>query len=529
MSRRRRQDYVGCSLVERDGELRLRYRWDRKQPGVPTGMADTAVNRRALEPLRRLVGAVLRAGKDPAPVIADALQVTPTGPAVVVPVTVRSYYAGWILQQVAPLVRKAQTRDYRHDLEGYVLPVIGDLPLSTLKASDLRGLQSELLTIGRPRVAEAAPPRRGTPSRHRPLSVKTVKNALGGSLRAMLRQARRDGLLGREQFEDLFDLEWPKPETPEPDPFTGDERTRILRWFAVRMFRTRGGSDAARFVARVHPSYHAYLHTLFFTGMRPSEAAGLQWGDIDLGASRAHIRRSRHLGEYGAPKTASARRTVELFPETVRLLRDLQPLRVTVDLPVFTNTRGTAIEPNSLLPHWYAAQRALGIRVRGLYSTKDTFVTMALHAGVRIAWLETQTGVNYATLRRHYGKWMPTDGASELERFRALDPALFDPNCARKEASPGTISARARKLRPEKVRKGGLEPPRVFSPQDSESCASANSATFAKRARKVTAPRRLVNAGIPTRFSPRFLLGGGRGGGRAGAARHPSGGDVRSS
>lgn len=112
---------------------------------------------------------------------------TPAGPSVVVPVTVRAYYDGWILQQVAPLVRKAQTREYRHDLEGYVLPVIGDLPLSTLKASDLRGLQSELLTVGRPRVAEMAKPRRGTPSRHRPLGVKTVKNALGGSLRAMFR------------------------------------------------------------------------------------------------------------------------------------------------------------------------------------------------------------------------------------------------------------------------------------------------------------------------------------------------------
>src|SRR2546425_10041878 len=30
-------------------------------------------------------------------------------------------------------------------------------------------------------------------------------------------------------------------------------------------------------------------------------------------------------------------------------------------------------------------------------------------------------------------------------------------------------------------RKGGLEPPPVFSPQDPESCASANSATFACR------------------------------------------------
>src|SRR5262249_10745576 len=49
------------------------------------------------------------------------------------------------------------------------------------------------------------------------------------------------------------------------------------------------------------------------------------------------------------------------------------------------------LDPNAFLPHRYAAQRACGIRVRGLYSTKDTFVTTALDAGVTIAWLEQQT------------------------------------------------------------------------------------------------------------------------------------------
>jgi hypothetical protein len=63
------------------------------------------------------------------------------------------------------------------------------------------------------------------------------------------------------------------------------------------------------------------------------------------------------------------------------------------------------------------------IRVRGLYSTKDTFVTTALDAGVRIAWLEQQTGVLYATLRKHYGKWMPGD--RELRRFVEVAPGLF--------------------------------------------------------------------------------------------------------
>jgi hypothetical protein len=106
---------------------------------------------------------------------------------------------------------------------------------------------------------------------------------------------------------------------------------------------------------------------------------------------------------------------------------------------VLANTRGEPIEPNPLLRHWYACQRALGIQVRGLYSTKDTFVSMALQAGVKIASLATQTGVNYLTLRRHNGKWIPTDGASELARFSALDPTRFGETCT----APGSLDTRA--------------------------------------------------------------------------------------
>jgi len=44
--------------------------------------------------------------------------------------------------------------------------------------------------------------------------VKTVRNVLVGSLRAMLRRARKDGFLSREQFADVMELEWPKVLTP---------------------------------------------------------------------------------------------------------------------------------------------------------------------------------------------------------------------------------------------------------------------------------------------------------------------------
>jgi hypothetical protein len=101
-------------------------------------------------------------------------------------------------------------------------------------------------------------------------------------------------------------------------------------------------------------------------------------------------------------------------------------LHVIPHLPVFTTTEGRPIEPKAFASlYWYRCLRALGFRVRGIYATKDTFVTTALQTNVKVAWLEAQTGVAYATLKRHYGKWITPEGTSELERFVALDPTLF--------------------------------------------------------------------------------------------------------
>ena len=103
---------------------------------------------------------------------------------------------------------------------------------------------------------------------------------------------------------DIFaGLRWPKMTTPDPDPFTIKEVQRIEAWFREQRFavRPRPGTYGVRRVA--HPPYHAYVHTLFWTGLRPSEASGLQAQDLELGDPLPCVG-SKHAGS--SPRDATS-------------------------------------------------------------------------------------------------------------------------------------------------------------------------------------------------------------------------------
>jgi integrase len=398
-----RRKHIGCTVEVHNGKLRLRFRWRGKRSARLTELADTPENRVQLDKLARLVAATMAAGKDPLALLEPSRASNRTTPTTL---RVGEYFQRWIADKIPPMVRKAQARDYRRHISRYVLPQLGDLPLTDLSPRDILGLRAELQQRG--------------------LSLKYVKNILAGSFKAMIRDARE---IDRVIVDDPFvGVRWGRVPVPGPEPFAAAERTRIIWWFERKRFGFHPGMAVHGHRVRPHPSYHAYVHTLFWTGMRPSEAAGLRWGDVDLDAGIVRIVRSRHLWEDSAPKTGQAARTVELMPETVRLLRALQPLHVAPEMPVFTNTNGRPIEPNSFRKPWYRGLRTLGIRVRGLYAMKDTYVSTALTAGVDIAWLEAQTGVRYETLKRHYGKWLRGQGPDQLEKLARLVPTLAPEN-----------------------------------------------------------------------------------------------------
>ena len=86
-------------------------------------------------------------------------------------------------------------------------------------------------------------------------------------------------------------------------------------------------------------------------------------------------------------------------------------------------------------------------------------MSTALAAGVNIRWLEQQAGENYATLKKHYSRWMPLEVGSELRRFAGVDPALFSGQIVpARQRRTGTISASPRNYERKEMVPTGFEP-----------------------------------------------------------------------
>lgn len=450
---RQRVRSTHCSIDVNGKALRLRWYFHgrRFSKTVSKWQDDESGWAKARE-AKRHIDKYVAAGKDPRVLLkmpADPTKLeTPAAS-----MTVREYYESWIEDKRPPKVRPAQARDYRRHIEGYVLPHLGNVPISALLPRDMTALQDVLvnqpisgyglarLQMGRradiqKRQAEIARTQKrrrggkyvveeadadGVPR----LSTKYVRNIIVGSFRAMLRDAAGIDMIPLQlSLSELcvgLKSGWGHEDEhePDPDPLTPEERDAILEWFRTKTFgRVGRPSKAPRALTpkRVHPPFHVYLQTLFWTGMRPSEGAGLRWTDMDLDQRQGRVQGSRHsYFRSRKTKTKAARRTVQFTTETTALLKSIMPLHITPDTPVFTNVDGEPIEPKVFSTHWYTCLRALGIRVRGLYCTKDTFCSLAITRGVNPAWLEQQTGVAWATLKKHYAKYIPEQGRDQFE------------------------------------------------------------------------------------------------------------------
>jgi integrase len=308
--------------------------------------------------------------------------------------TLRQYYEQWVKDKKPPLVKKSRARNYRSHFTTHILPFQGDMALSAYGVSNIRDLRIHLIEEKR-------------------RTVKTAKNVIGATLRALFRDAKAEGKIEKNPFDDLPSEWWPRVVMQDPDPFTEAERDAIIGHF----FDKHWG---------LWPHGCSFLYALFWTGCRPSELTGRRWRDVDLKTGKLSITTSRTEGEEGATKTANSKRTIQLLQPVLDYLAQIKPLRAQPNDYIFVDQRGNPINQWKFGErHFQGALTTLKIRHRDFYHTRHTFISVMLTHGENPKRIAEYVGNSPEVIYRSYGKWI--GGADDFGKaaIQAAKPKPF--------------------------------------------------------------------------------------------------------
>lgn len=289
------------------------------------------------------------------------------------PQTLQRYYDQWIDRFRPPLAKRSRWRNYRSHFEQHIIPQFGARPIDAISAGDIRSFSQQLITAG--------------------LTIKSVRNILNGSFRALLRDAQVDGLLDRNPFA-LLPANWlPQTVQQPPDPFTEQERDQILDYLKERL-------------APKWPAGYVYAYTLFWTGMRPSELTARKWRDLDPITGKLEITTSRTEGGEGLTKTQQSRRVISLFAPVLEAIKTIQPLVPDPTGYILTERSGEPIDQKTFAARIFQpALKACRIRPRPFYNTRHTFISTMLMHGEDILQIAAYCGNSPAIISRHYARW----------------------------------------------------------------------------------------------------------------------------
>jgi len=258
--------------------------------------------------------------------------------------------------------REATRDEYKRQLEQYALKYFPSRTrLTDVTPSAVAGFISWLCEQTKPA------PTKEDAKRRLPLTDKTIRNTLG-PLRACLASAVREGLI---RSNPAREVDLPHREAIIED----DDDTRAL-----------SREELAAFL-RVAPQRHRVLFDLLAsTGLRISEAIGLQWRHVHLDGSSPHVKVRRAIvkGVIAAPKSKRSRRDVPITPALVVSLR--RSHRDTEwpgeDDPVFPSLSGSPLQADNLRRRELkpAAEEA-GVPWMGFHTLRHTCASMLFAEG----------------------------------------------------------------------------------------------------------------------------------------------------
>lgn len=266
-----------------------------------------------------------------------------------------SYLDRWLTDSVQNTVRPRTYERYEQIVRTHLKPNLGNVKLSKLTPTHVRGLYKSKLDSG--------------------LSMRSVEY-IHTTLHKALKQAVLDSLIPRNVTEAV------------KAPKAASKETKVLNAKQVKAFL-----EAAR-----DERLEALMVLGITTGMRVSELLGLKWGDINFDSGKLSVRRSLTYANtgpvYSDTKRKSSRRSIKLTQTALSALRshrkrmNEERLRVGLDWQdndlVFPGDKGQPLRPWTLNRAFKRVMKTaeLPSDVTFHAATRHTCATLLLSKGV---------------------------------------------------------------------------------------------------------------------------------------------------
>lgn len=278
----------------------------------------------------------------------------------------------WLPTKQAQL-RATTFESYRCNIVNHVVPGIGAVPLQRLTPEHLDTFYADLLASGRQNGARGG------------LSVKTVRN-IHTVLHKALADAARKGTVPRNVAL-----------LADPPRLSSARRPEMKVWDAKQLGQFLVEIDGHR----LYPAFYLLANT----GMRRGEVLGLRWKDVDLDRATLVVSRSLVLVAYQPQlsdvKTNNGRRTIDLEPKTVAVLRAwkkaqieermLANLRPAADI-VFAHPDGSVINPDYLSQVFDRHLTKSALPTIRLHDLRHTHASILLKEGVPLKVVSERLG-----------------------------------------------------------------------------------------------------------------------------------------
>jgi integrase len=299
-------------------------------------------------------------------------------------------YLRWWLEHEAPKGKPGRAplaattlQGYRINVERHLIPELGHRKVGQLTVRELDDLASRKLAAG-----------------YAPATVNRMRETLRSALSTAVRQDRLIRNVARYGGGVAATR-------PPVDRFTDHELALLLK--------------AAR-----DEHFFPILLLLARTGLRPGEACGLRWRDLDLTSMPPRLTVVWQLDRWGDlvhPKTATSRRTIPLRPEVAAELeawRHRQQQRTTdgsddVHGLVFTTRNGRPVDQRNITRAFHRARTAAGVDHGSLKTFRSTVATQLAEAGLHPS--KTQAFLGHAhvtTTLTYYTAVTDVDEAADL-------------------------------------------------------------------------------------------------------------------